>query len=210
MTERFAYKWLFILAVSALSSGFVHASNAVAAPNNRQSEICDSLRAPATPQSFFKDSNDFLRVCNGLINCLFGDDPQAYLGFAPNIELSAHSVPSAFALAPNRIAISRGLLPLIETPHELAFVLSHEIAHLASHNTQQRRALVGPRGSVEGVAAELEADQFALSELKKEQFDISAGAAILQRIALFGQTMGTPLAHVRPTLALRIAALRGK
>lgn len=140
---------------------------------------------------------------------LGGDDLNAFFGFVPSVTIVRSPLPNAFALGNNNIVVSTGLLDLLDSRDELAFVLAHELAHFQLGHI--RHALTGggtePQSNPNLLQRELDADLRARALLRGAGFDEHAGGELLQRI--LRANWGNPLsgAPAPGTIAARIRAL---
>ncbi len=157
-----------------------------------------------------------------LIQNLTGDDVHAFAGFTPEVIIAESLMPNAYARDGRIIVLTRGLMDLIRSEDELAFVISHELGHLMLHrselqpnNTGQspphgsHRLLGNAQHSPQGlIHMELEADSFAQQLLARSPYDSEVGCAFLERLALWGSEFGVPLGTTRPSLQARISELK--
>ena len=99
------------------------------------------------------------------------------------------------------IVLSSGLLSLIDSRQELAFVLAHELAHGVLHS-DRRRALRGAAGGRQGDSGEeILADQLALELLLESHHSTAGALSILERLR-------TANRHLEGPLTQRIATLQ--
>ena len=97
--------------------------------------------------------------------------------------------PNAFALPGGHIYVSRGLLALVNSEHELANVLAHEVAHVAlgHHLSGERLLHDGSKRVVRFTQRlqrhqELVADRYGALYLVRAGLRFTAGADALRRI----------------------------
>lgn len=113
--------------------------------------------------SFFFTALSFLNATPSLKNeidqrAIILSDPSliTLLERSPEIIVTRSTIPTASAERSGRITISQGALNLIEKREQLAFIIAHEIAHLALNHHSE----VANRDQ-----QELEADRWALNWL---------------------------------------------
>jgi len=137
------------------------------------------------------------------VNKIAGDQPSAFLGFSPSLSVSNSRFPNAYIRPNGKIVLTVGMLALVESQSELAFIIAHEIGHLLLEHHQGKGEQQNDKNSE---ALELEADLFALKALTSAGLETSAGIDLLLRIAAFGekQSLGT----LYPTLFKRAELLR--
>lgn len=170
----------------------------------------------STPLRF---SQEHFRV---LIQTLLGDDTHAFARTTPEVLVAESPLPNAYARIDGTIVLTRGLLDMVQTEDELAFIISHEIGHLILHQRTETAALdtsshrlLGPTPSATReqvqkslIHREIEADRFASQLLTKSALNPAVGAAFLKRLGLWGAEFGAPLVDSRPSLRARIDALQ--
>jgi predicted Zn-dependent protease len=87
--------------------------------------------------------------------------------------------PNAFALREfNTILVSTKLYPLIQSSAEEAFLVAHELGHLASSHTTAWAPLVGSVTNNDEQAA----DRYALRKLHEINLDTRAGEQLINRL----------------------------
>ncbi|MCB0340163.1 MAG: M48 family metalloprotease, partial [Bdellovibrionales bacterium] len=119
-----------------------------------------------------------------ILHSLVGDDSYAYLGLNPRFEFPASSKPSAYALAPNRVVLSEGLIKEFKNRSEVAFVIAHELGHIVLKHTGSQHNLIEPSGAwSEMVKREIEADAFAVRLLENSSFDPHKSIDLLGRLS---------------------------
>jgi predicted Zn-dependent protease len=100
------------------------------------------------------------------------------------------SAPHAFVRGTKEIVVTTELLGVVKDPSELAFVLAHELSHLAIGHTRPGDA-----------TSELQADRLALTLVRRAGFDPCASLSVLARL-------GAPYAASLESLTPRMVALR--
>lgn len=149
----------------------------------------------------------WINTANKILHQVAGDDLKAYWSIAPKIEVIDDERANAFAYAPDRIIVSNGLLKLINTESELAFILLHEIAHLKELNQPIKLGqtkLGGFKGRY--LNHELTADQFSSCQMQG-YYDRRAGPAIIEKILKNGSKLANNFNTIYPSLSVRKAAL---
>lgn len=153
------------------------------------------------------------RVKN-ILHDFAGDDISAYFGVTPAIMITADSAPNAYVTKINEIVLSNGLLKVVDSKAELAFVVAHELGHIVlRHNAadSSRYAFTGDSNVLhDGIAREIEADAFALKLLGASGFEPRSALRLLSRLAAFGADQGLTLTQSYPSLEARLAALNGQ
>lgn len=144
-----------------------------------------------------------------VLSMLVGDDSAAFLGFTPKIKQIQNIEPNAFAVSSqSQIVISAGLLRLIRDPNELAFVVAHELGHLALHGHPGKASLLGQENQQSEAQREIDADMYAVALLNSAGFDSRAGAAFIRRIMNTPSPRNWVLGDIYPTLKIRLENLR--
>jgi hypothetical protein len=105
------------------------------------------------------------------------------------VQVYPHRATTAFSRKPNQIIVTSGLLSLVRSDDELAFVVGHEMGHL------QAAADAALTGGV--VHEEIQADLFAISLARAGGYDPTAGARLMGRI-------GPPLAPRLTTMRIHL------
>lgn len=154
--------------------------------------------------SIASESERWKHYWKGVLHQLTGDDVAAYLGIDPSISIKLAPRPNAYSISPNRVVISSGLLDLVETRAEFAFVLAHELAHVVLHHTD---GLAAENSAEPMIRREMDADAFAIKLLKEGGFDPEAALSILSKLRQFGSENGALLEHAFPSLSVRFRAL---
>jgi hypothetical protein len=108
----------------------------------------------------------------------------------PHIAIEASAVPNAFVRNSAEVVITTSALELLDNRSELAFILAHELSHIALGHQRP--------GSVDN---ELQADRLALSLVRRAGFDTCASSIVLARL-------GSPYAASLDGLTPRLEALR--
>lgn len=156
-------------------------------------------------ESKYKAKHDSQKFRTAL-HRLAGDDLFAFFGYLPVIKVIPDARPNAYALPPDTIMITEGLLGFIEHPDELAFVLAHELGHLTLHDDKAVSALHGHTLN-RLYKQELEADAFAMDLLDDADIPARSGVQLLRRIHDFGSTRGTSYGTAYPSLTIRLRRL---
>lgn len=143
-----------------------------------------------------------------------GDDISAYFGITPAIMVTGDSAPNAYVTRVNEIVLSKGLLKVVESTAELAFVVAHELGHIMlGHNATDSAhyAFTGDSSVVrDSIAREIQADSFALKLMSASGFEPRSGILLLARLARFGSEQGLALTQSYPSLEARLTALNGQ
>jgi hypothetical protein len=155
----------------------------------------------ALPTTTFASENSNDRVTRILAG-LLGDDRSTLLGSVPEVEFTPSLKPFAAAEAPGRIVFSRGLLDQARSDGEIAFILSHELAHLKLRH-RDTPALTG-KNLAAIVQQELEADTIAIKLMERSGFDPAVGIGLLKRLDV-RDGRGRSL---YPSISIRLEALR--
>jgi Zn-dependent protease with chaperone function len=170
--------------------------------------------SPSTLDPFIdaKDPDPRLKRVKKLLHRLVGDDLNSFAGVTPDIHFSDESTPNAFVNEAHTIVLSEGLMKIVQNDDELAFVLAHELAHIALHHNRpsghRSHALIGSGTALQGlIRREIAADRLALSILRSSGLDPDVGLALLERLSSFGWETGRPLAARYPSLEARVEAL---
>ncbi len=108
---------------------------------------------------------------------------------APRISIEPDTRPNAFVRDSTEVVITAAALEVVESSSELAFILAHELSHIALGHLRP--------GSP---ADELQADRLALNLVRRAGFDPCASLTVLARL-------GTPYAASLESLAPRLRAL---
>lgn len=147
-----------------------------------------------------------------ILHDLAGDDLSAYFGATPAVLVIPERSPNAFVTAVDEIVLSTGLLSAVGSTDELAFVLAHEMGHVALHhsrpNYKAQLAFTGQRNSVHAlISHEVEADRFAVRLLMQSGYEPRAGLELLTRLQRVFARQGSSALRSYPSLDTRIAAL---
>lgn len=112
------------------------------------------------------------------------------------------AVPDAFILKNGTMVFSSGMLTLIKSTSEYAFLVAHELAHnlLVEDSKLQTPVQPAPGDQYHG---ELDADFLALRLLKAAGFNPAEGLNLLKRIGKTGSQHGLTLDTLYPSLPLR-------
>jgi hypothetical protein len=148
--------------------------------------IC-AAQADSRPIRGYTFSPASAETVRPLLFKLFGDDPRAYLGFAPEITVLPLEIPNAYAVWPNRIYLTKGLLRLAQSDAARAFVIAHEIAHLQLGHRGLSNTFQGKHDHSQVLSAamhqELDADRLALTTLRESHVAANDGIALLARLS---------------------------
>ena len=163
-----------------------------------------------------------LNACGGLTDeswRLISDNPRASEPPIELVILSSHHA-NAYALPADHsrgreatIYLSVGLLQLIHTDGELAFVLAHEMAHITSDlfTAPFEDILLTPSvlQHISEVHLEWEhsADAYALQMVRKAGFSTSHSVQLLERLQLVEKNSKHHFLRSHPSLKERVAAL---
>ena len=183
-------------------------------PAARADEHAGSVCASTASASLPSRDRDWRLFAKEIMHIMVGDDLRAYLGFSPHLTIVAAPSPAAFAQAPNKVILSSGLLDLIETSSEYAFVLAHELGHIVlGHSAAMARHGQGTLSLVQNskqrsaLTYEIEADRFAINLLGRSRFQAADAVALLARIGSVGAEHGSALDSIHPGLKLRRNAI---
>jgi len=109
---------------------------------------------------------------------------------AHSISVDASNHASAFVYQSTKIRVSKPLLDVLHSEEEIAFAISHEMAHIALGHTTKS-----------GASAELIADAFAVDILNHMGMDPCASTttleALQEREPLYREQLGERLEHLR-------------
>lgn len=143
-----------------------------------------------------------------ILHAFAGDDLAAYFGFQPRLHVVQRAIPNAFAVQPDSIVISTGLLDLLNSTSEFAFVIAHELGHLVLAGREAVHPLAPLDAALEdAVAHEIVADAYALDLLESRGFDPGAGPALLAKIGSVAAQSGISVNHVFPSIPARLTAM---
>lgn len=154
-----------------------------------------------------------------MLHKLGGDDLQAAFGFTPQVVVASSLLPNAYARRPGTIVLTQGLLEVISSEDEFAFVLAHELGHLVLGHERRRplefATAAGRVGSQlpsrwnEHLTQELDADAFAADLLGEAGYEKRAGVTMIERLAngLGEMTFGS---RIFPSLGQRVQRLRAR
>ncbi len=149
-----------------------------------------------------------LESINQIIYTLAGDNPTAYLGFAPKIVLTNAALPEAFVDTDQSIHLSIKLLNMLHSKDELAYVVAHELSHLVLKHANAN-TLLQRRDSIfyESIKEEIQADLLAIKLIKAVGFNPDSAQAVLNRLADTLVADQIDLATLFPTLRPRLWAM---
>ena len=164
------------------------------------------LKALNTPLSV---QNCWEKVGKQILHDLAGDDLEASLGITPKIRIVFSMQPNAYALKSGTIILTSGLLDLLETRTELAFILAHETAHIVLGHSDRNHALSGSNRAFNiGLENEHAADQYAWNMLSQRGLSPIVSVPLLERLQNFGNSEGFSVKRIYPSLSMRIDTLR--
>ena len=122
-----------------------------------------------------------------ILHSIAGDDLQAYFGIVPSLTVLDTPKLDAFVTEKGELYFSSGLLRLIESESELAFIISHEIGHvlLGHHRSALTRLHLASPGAKEGsyLHQEIGADALASDLLSEAGYDTASGVHFMERIS---------------------------
>ncbi|MCB0333333.1 MAG: M48 family metalloprotease [Bdellovibrionales bacterium] len=142
-------------------------------------------------------------AANRILHTIAGDDTVAFFGFSPEIQIVSNPLPHAFVTSKGELTFSSGILGLVESSSEFAFLLAHEAAH----------GMLGHAGHAENqspdqlLAHEIAADAIALRLLSEAGYEQRAAVGLLRKLQDYGKEYGTSLGSFRPSLEHRRLAL---
>jgi len=140
-----------------------------------------------------------------LVHDLVGDDTKAFLGVSPILDILPVQKPSAFVVGGSTIVLTEGILDLIHSPNEFAFVLAHELSHVMLGHTSSKEALMGSSMPYsDQLHREIDADMNAIALLKEAGYDPSYSVGLLERVSA---ALKGPFDNY-PSMAPRILSLK--
>ncbi|RIL06107.1 MAG: hypothetical protein DCC75_11100, partial [Proteobacteria bacterium] len=117
--------------------------------------------------------------------------------------------PNAFALGAQTIALSTGLFNLVNTRDELAFVLAHELGHIALGHSIESPANLSPESQIEQhLKDEIQADRFAVQLMKNAGIAPDSALDLLARLSHGGNKNAKVRTNIYYTLSPRLNALK--
>ena len=155
-----------------------------------------------------------MRRLSDITHSLVGDDEIAFLGFHPTFRVIDSPFPNAYARGSSEIVFTTALLDSIETRAEAAFVIAHELGHLALGHTRslpkgKEPSLVENNLGMNLLLREHDADCFAHQLLaSSREASSSDGIQLLQRIAASQRSSAPRVPAQFPTLTHRLNHLR--
>ena len=157
--------------VSALTYSQIQNSNEYSIDKQKiASDIFDQIICPATPISHL---------------------------LTPQLRFEEMHLPNAFVEQNETIVLSNQLLNLTNTTDEIAFIVAHEMGHIAfGHNHESH-----------SIEHEIEADGFALAIMNSSNFDPAAASHIVRKVAGFSLAPGIIIADLYPGISERILHL---
>lgn len=196
------------MATIALADGSAqsHSHPVAAPPQNSLAFLPAAFVVGSNPNPSTDLSTENIWITQGqkILHHIAGDDTAAFFGVNPSLRLIRSPAVHASVSHNGTVFVSSGMLKLIETESEYAFIIAHEMAHilLGHHHT----FATSPR---DAIATELQADSLAIELLRESGFEESSGAALLTRISGFGPRSGLTIARLFPSLRPRLRALKG-
>lgn len=161
-------------------------------------KIDSSFRLASSGGNFKLAPTQWELLGKQLLHSIGGDDSRSYFGFSPHITVVTNPLPFAALTGGSTLLFSSGLLEVLRTRDEYAFLIAHELAHeMLGHLSSHRQ------NTPWSLNEELEADQFALKLLRDSDFKVENSIQILHRLELFGGEAGLPLNRLHPTLSKR-------
>jgi hypothetical protein len=139
---------------------------------------------------------------NRILHRLVGDDSHSFLGFHPRIKVIGANLPLAVLGTEEHLVLSTGILNILESDEEFAFLIAHELAHKLLGHDKETIGATHSRGEWEE-----EADMLALQLLRGCDMGGSGARTLLQKLANFGIIQGFELGKYYPTLRKRSAFL---
>ncbi len=188
------------LTILLLFIGISLPASALPLAYSSSSYITDELKESIAPNPEFHHMWE--KRAKMVLHTIGGDDFRSFYGFSPRVSVVSSHLPVAVISPKNRLVFSSGLISLIETPSEFAFVVAHEVAHemlghLNSHSSAERNT------DQWSLKEEIAADEFALQLLSDTQFSKEGAVRFLRRLEGFGAESGVPLNELHPTLTHR-------
>ncbi|MCB0352008.1 MAG: M48 family metalloprotease [Bdellovibrionales bacterium] len=146
--------------------------------------------------------HDWETLGRRVLHRLAGDDVNAYLGFVPRLRFVSNALPHAYISQNGTLTFSSGILHLVHSRSEFAFLLAHELAHgVLGHH------LRGPNDMnitlSEFIQREMQADMVAVKMLGEVGFEEQASLQLLERLVHFGEDSGVSLKALHPSLTAR-------
>lgn len=159
---------------------------------NSQSAVPASNFAPG----WWENRQNVRTLLRTTLHRLTGDDVVAYVGAAPRFTVLEDPLPNAYLRGGSEIVLSTGLLDVIRSESELAFVVAHELGHIS-----QRQG--GADLIMSTALIEKRADQFAEAMLVAGGYSRHGETTLLAHIDEWGRRQDLELADVFPSLGLR-------
>lgn len=140
-----------------------------------------------------------------LVHDLVGDDAKAFLGVAPILDILPVEKPSAFVVGGSTIVLTEGIIDLIESSDEFAFILAHELSHVMLGHTAPKEALMGNSLPLsDQLEREIHADLNAVTLLKEAGYDPTCAVGLLEKVS---EALKGPFDNY-PSLDPRIRSLK--
>lgn len=153
--------------------------------------VAEEFLSCATSRHVLSTDPTWRAHLQGLLYRLTGDDPATFLRLTPQVTLHSSLHPNAFSTSRGVITVSTGLIEEVRSSDELAFVLAHELGHLALHRAERWHQFTGRR-ITSSELREREADNFARQLLAETGFEEGSGLALRERLSM-GTISGYPL-----------------
>lgn len=158
-----------------------------------------SYSSSTVPSTVAYDSTTvWEREGNRILHRLVGDDSHSFLGFHPRITVIGANLPLAVLRREDGIVLSTGLLNILESEEEFAFLIAHELAHKLLEHDKEVIHITHSNS-----AWEEEADMLALQLLRGGNMGGRGAAKLLQKLVTFGSGQGFQLGDYYPTLRKR-------
>lgn len=154
--------------------------------------------------------NSWIGFGERLIGTLSASQIDPFLTEIPKITVVESTIPNAIITSNMELRLSTGLLKLVRSDAEYAFVLAHELAHLILGHVERRDVVTPeePQDMAFYIEREVAADRLAQKILKRANFDAAAALSILTRVGTLKDERGDPLALSYPSLAARLSELK--
>jgi len=126
----------------------------------------------------------------------------------PRIKLVTNPRLYAYTCQDEKLVFSTGILSLVGSHSEFAFLIAHEIAHLVLKHGPVS-PIAGTRDNLpESMQREIEADRLALRLVKNSGYPQGSGLDFLMRLSNYGKEQGVSMDMIYPSLSVRTAELR--
>jgi len=153
-----------------------------------------------------RSSQNWKHHTHKVLHMLSGDQPSAFLGFEPRMSIAQSPFPNAYIQPTGEITISQGILDLVQSDSELAFVIAHEIGHfLLEHHLDNFNQGQSYRDYQD---REIQADLLAIEMMGAVGLNTKSALTLLDRIAKFGGChQGSSLGQLYPSIQARVEAI---